>query len=94
MSFAIQIWVIDRGGPVFVSAYLPMQTMLVAIMATIVLGEEFYLGGWVLSSILLINCFLHLEIPMQITSYCLCSKVYSKLFCDRMLYLYLSPRFS
>lgn len=45
MSFAVQIWVIDRVGPMFVSAYLPVQTMLVAIMATVALGEEFYLGG-------------------------------------------------
>lgn len=45
IGFAIQIWVIQRGGPVFVSGYLPLQTMLVAIMASIGLGEEFYLGG-------------------------------------------------
>lgn len=45
IGFAIQIWVIQRGGPVFVSGYLPLQTMLVAIMASIALGEEFYLGG-------------------------------------------------
>lgn len=44
-AFAIQIWVIDKGGPVFFSLYLPLQTLLVAIMATLILGEEFYLGG-------------------------------------------------
>jgi len=45
IGFAIQIWVIQRGGPVFVSGYLPLQTILVAVMASIALSEEFYLGG-------------------------------------------------
>lgn len=49
LSFAAQTWVIDRAGPVFVSVYLPVQTLLVAVMASVVLGEEFYLGGWVSS---------------------------------------------
>ncbi|KAF2290812.1 hypothetical protein GH714_015577 [Hevea brasiliensis] len=40
IGFAIQIWVIQRGGPVFVSGYLPVQTMLVALMASVVLGEN------------------------------------------------------
>ncbi|XP_062102495.1 protein WALLS ARE THIN 1-like [Humulus lupulus] len=45
MAFAIQIWVTDKSGPVFVSLYMPLQTLLVAILASIVLGEEFHLGG-------------------------------------------------
>ncbi|XP_062010810.1 protein WALLS ARE THIN 1-like [Rosa rugosa] len=45
MAFALQIWVIERGGPVFVSVYLPLQTLLVALMASVILGEQFYLGG-------------------------------------------------
>ncbi|CAN0919113.1 Protein WALLS ARE THIN 1 [Linum grandiflorum] len=32
---------------VFVSGYLPLQTILVAVMASIVLGEEFHLGGMI-----------------------------------------------
>ncbi|CAN1225880.1 Protein WALLS ARE THIN 1 [Linum perenne] len=47
IGFGIQIWVIQRGGPVFVSGYLPLQTMLVAVMASIALGEEFHLGGMI-----------------------------------------------
>ncbi|KDO71057.1 hypothetical protein CISIN_1g018069mg [Citrus sinensis] len=58
MSFAVQIWVIDRGGPMFVSAYLPVQTMLVAIMATIALGEEFYLGGVIGASLIIAGLYL------------------------------------
>ncbi|KAH1123903.1 hypothetical protein GYH30_013904 [Glycine max] len=45
IAFAVQIWCIDRGGPVFVAVYQPVQTLVVAIMASIALGEEFYLGG-------------------------------------------------
>ncbi|KAK9948506.1 hypothetical protein M0R45_004078 [Rubus argutus] len=45
MAFMIQIWVIERAGPVFVSVYLPLQTLFVAITATVILGEQFYLGG-------------------------------------------------
>ncbi|RRT59892.1 hypothetical protein B296_00035270 [Ensete ventricosum] len=46
IAFAVQIWCIDRGGPVFVAVYQPVQTLVVAIMASIFLGEEFYLGGY------------------------------------------------
>ncbi|XP_047071961.1 protein WALLS ARE THIN 1 [Lolium rigidum] len=45
VAFAVQIWCIDRGGPVFVAVYQPVQTLVVAIMASITLGEKFYLGG-------------------------------------------------
>lgn len=45
IAFAVQIWCIDRGGPVFVAVYQPVQTLVVAIMASVALGEEFYLGG-------------------------------------------------
>ena len=47
IAFAVQIWCIDRGGPVFVAVYQPVQTLVVAIMASFALGEEFYLGGYV-----------------------------------------------
>ncbi|KAG6645650.1 protein WALLS ARE THIN 1-like isoform X1 [Carya illinoinensis] len=53
MGFAVQTWVVDKAGPVFVSVYLPVQTLLVAVMATVVLGEEFYLGG-VIGAVLIV----------------------------------------
>ncbi|KAK4278774.1 hypothetical protein QN277_016574 [Acacia crassicarpa] len=43
IAFVVQIWCIDRGGPVFVAVYQLVQTLVVAIMASIALGEEFYL---------------------------------------------------
>lgn len=45
IAFAVQIWCIDRGGPVFVAVYQPVQTLVVAIMASVALSEQFYLGG-------------------------------------------------
>ena len=55
IAFAVQISCIDRGGPVFVAVYQPVQTFVVAIMASIALGEEFYLGGLVLILIKYLN---------------------------------------
>ena len=47
ISFSVHIWCIDRGGPVFVVVYQPVQTIVVAVMASIILGEQFYLGGYI-----------------------------------------------
>ncbi|KAL2504039.1 Protein WALLS ARE THIN 1 [Abeliophyllum distichum] len=54
IAFAVQIWCIDRGGPVFVAVYQPVQTLVVAIMASVALGEEFYLGG-IIGAVLIIS---------------------------------------
>ncbi|KAG8389913.1 hypothetical protein BUALT_Bualt01G0028400 [Buddleja alternifolia] len=54
IAFAVQIWCIDRGGPVFVAVYQPVQTLVVAIMASVLLGEEFYLGG-IIGAVLIIT---------------------------------------
>lgn len=53
IAFAVQIWCIDRGGPVFVAVYQPVQTLVVAIVASIALGEQFYLGG-IIGAVLII----------------------------------------
>ncbi|KAL3372183.1 hypothetical protein AABB24_008631 [Solanum stoloniferum] len=54
IAFAVQIWCIDRGGPVFVAVYQPVQTLVVALMASFALGEEFYLGG-IIGAVLIIS---------------------------------------
>ncbi|KAA0065195.1 hypothetical protein IC582_006473 [Cucumis melo] len=54
IAFAVQIWCIDRGGPVFVAVYQPVQTFVVALMASFALGEEFYLGG-IIGAVLIIT---------------------------------------
>eukprot|EP01018_Ginkgo_biloba_P013383 Gb_00966 [translate_table: standard] len=53
IAFSVQTWCIDRGGPVFVAVYQPVQTIAVAVMASIILGEQFYLGG-IIGAILII----------------------------------------
>ncbi|KAG4179282.1 hypothetical protein ERO13_A10G097200v2 [Gossypium hirsutum] len=58
MVFAIQIYVVDRGGPLFVSMYLPLQTLLAALIATVTLGEEFYLGGVVGAALIIAGLYL------------------------------------
>lgn len=83
IAFAVQIWCIDRGGPVFVAVYQPVQTLVVAIMASFALGEEFYLGGYVPAtsparSILLPNrwmstCMLSFWIQMFVCLTAICS---------------------
>ncbi|XP_039137563.1 protein WALLS ARE THIN 1-like [Dioscorea cayenensis subsp. rotundata] len=58
IAFAVQIWCIDRGGPVFVAVYQPVQTLVVAIVASIALGEEFYLGGILGAVFIVIGLYL------------------------------------
>ena len=58
VAFAVQIWCIDRGGPVFVAVYQPVQTLVVAIMASLTLGEKFYLGGIIGAVFIIIGLYL------------------------------------
>ncbi|XP_052118933.1 protein WALLS ARE THIN 1 [Arachis duranensis] len=58
IAFAVQIWCIDRGGPVFVAVYQPVQTFVVAIMASFALGEEFYLGGIIGAVLIVVGLYL------------------------------------
>jgi len=44
LAFAVQTWVIDRAGPVFASVYLPVQTILVAVMASVFFRRRILLG--------------------------------------------------
>ncbi|KAL0553405.1 hypothetical protein IC582_007300 [Cucumis melo] len=53
IAFAVQIWCIQRGGPVFVAVYQPVQTLVVAVMASFALGEQFFLGG-IIGAVLII----------------------------------------
>ncbi|KAE8662084.1 Auxin-induced protein 5NG4 [Hibiscus syriacus] len=42
--FSLQTWCIHKGGPVFVAVFQPLQTLLVAIMAFVILGDKLYSG--------------------------------------------------
>ncbi|KAH6795190.1 Walls Are Thin 1 [Perilla frutescens var. hirtella] len=58
IAFAVQIWCIDRGGPVFVAVYQPVQTLVVAITSSLLLGEEFYLGGIIGAVLIILGLYL------------------------------------
>ncbi|URE12643.1 EamA-like transporter family [Musa troglodytarum] len=53
ISFSPQIWCIDRGGPLFVAVFQPVQTVVVALMAAVILGDQLYSGG-IIGSILIV----------------------------------------
>ncbi|GLU12956.1 hypothetical protein SLE2022_296090 [Rubroshorea leprosula] len=41
---SLQTWCIHKGGPVYVAVFQPLQTLLVAIMASLILGDQLYSG--------------------------------------------------
>ncbi|XP_042004922.1 protein WALLS ARE THIN 1-like [Salvia splendens] len=58
IAFAVQIWCIQKGGPVFVAVYQPVQTLVVAITSSLLLGEEFYLGGIIGAVLIIFGLYL------------------------------------
>lgn len=49
---SLQTWCIQKGGPVFVAVFQPIQTFLVAVMAALILGDQLYSGGYALRPLL------------------------------------------
>ncbi|KAL5212277.1 hypothetical protein ABZP36_023124 [Zizania latifolia] len=45
VALSLQIWCIDRGGALFTAIFQPVQTVMVAIMAAVILGDQLYTGG-------------------------------------------------
>ena len=58
VAFAVQIWCTDHGGPVFMAVYQSVQTLVVAIMASLTLGEKFYLGGIIGAALIITGLYL------------------------------------
>jgi len=54
VAYYMQVWVIDKSGPVFLAMTMPI-TLLVTIILTLFLGEAVTLGRWV---VLLLTSFL------------------------------------
>lgn len=44
VNFTLQTWSNQRGGPVLVATYIPLQTFFSAVLGLIVLNEALYLG--------------------------------------------------
>lgn len=58
LVISLQTWCIQKGGPVFVAIFQPVQTVLVAFMAYIILGDQFYTGGIIGAALIVVG--LHL----------------------------------
>ncbi|CAM0913927.1 unnamed protein product [Alopecurus aequalis] len=57
VAFALQIWCIQKGGPLFTAIFQPVQTVLVAVMAAIFLGDQLYTGGIIGAVLIVIGLY-------------------------------------
>ncbi|PNX83546.1 auxin-induced protein 5ng4-like, partial [Trifolium pratense] len=55
---SLQTWCIQKGGPVFVAVFQPIQTFLVALMAALILGDQLYLGGIIGAILIVLGLYL------------------------------------
>lgn len=53
----IQLWCTEKKGPVFVTVFNPLSTILVAILAYFVFGEKLYLGSIIGAIIVIIGLY-------------------------------------
>ncbi|KAH7278389.1 hypothetical protein KP509_38G039100 [Ceratopteris richardii] len=58
VAMTLQGWCAFEGGPVLVAAYQPLQTILVAILSSLVLHETFYLGSLIGGLFVIIGLYL------------------------------------
>lgn len=47
LAYYIQGLVMQKTGPVFVTAFSPLMMIIVAVMGSFILAEKIYLGGYV-----------------------------------------------
>eukprot|EP01018_Ginkgo_biloba_P024822 Gb_30801 [translate_table: standard] len=57
LVFAVQVWCMQKRGPVFVAIFSPVSTVCSVVLSSLVLGETFHLGS--LMGILLIFAGLY-----------------------------------
>ncbi|GAA0170925.1 hypothetical protein LIER_25080 [Lithospermum erythrorhizon] len=55
---ALQIWCIQKGGPVYVAVFQPVQTVLVAIAAYLILGDQIYTGGIMGAALIMVGLYM------------------------------------
>ncbi|GFP94636.1 wat1-related protein at3g18200 [Phtheirospermum japonicum] len=58
LVISLQTWCIQKGGPVFVASFQPVQTVLVAGMAFVILGDQLYSGGVIGAALIMIGLYL------------------------------------
>ncbi|KAJ7954733.1 WAT1-related protein [Quillaja saponaria] len=54
----IQLWCTEQKGPVFVTMFNPVSTVLVAVLAYFILGEKLYLGSILGAVIVIVGLYL------------------------------------
>ncbi|KAF3332701.1 auxin-induced protein 5NG4-like protein [Carex littledalei] len=57
LSLSLQIWCIEKGGALFTATFQPVQTVMVAIMAALILGDQLYSGGIIGSALIVIGLY-------------------------------------
>ncbi|KAJ4981019.1 hypothetical protein NE237_031856 [Protea cynaroides] len=67
--FAVKIWRIKTGNPLSEAKYQPVQTLFVALMDSITLGEQFYLGGFIGAALCIIGLYVVLWGEKQHTQF-------------------------
>ncbi|XP_074569018.1 auxin-induced protein 5NG4-like [Curcuma longa] len=58
VAIALQIWCIDKGGPVFTAVFAPVQIVVVAITSVLIFDDNLYLGGVVGSVLIVLGLYL------------------------------------
>ncbi|KAI9119527.1 hypothetical protein K1719_009403 [Acacia pycnantha] len=58
MIFFIQLWCNEKKGPVFVTMFNPLATILVALLAYFVFGEKLYLGSIIGAVTIIVGLYL------------------------------------
>ncbi|CAI0559046.1 unnamed protein product [Linum tenue] len=54
----IQLWCTEEKGPVFVTTFNPLATILVAVLAYFIMGEKLYLGSIIGAVVVIVGLYL------------------------------------
>ncbi|KAG6546337.1 hypothetical protein Mapa_012378 [Marchantia paleacea] len=58
LSFSLQAWANQRGGPVLVAAYIPLQTVFSAFLGVVILDDPLHLGSVIGAVFILAGLYL------------------------------------
>lgn len=58
LNFSLQTWANQRGGPVLVAAYIPLQTVFSAFLGVLVLDDPLFLGSVIGAVLILVGLYL------------------------------------
>ncbi|KAG6545900.1 hypothetical protein Mapa_012555 [Marchantia paleacea] len=58
LNFSLQTWANQRGGPVLVAAYIPLQTVFSGFLGLMILDDPLYLGSVIGAVLILVGLYL------------------------------------